>query len=84
MSKNWPKNDRKNFPESWHNTCEGPEAEISKFPKFKGQCGESIQSKGENGRGTMLSETNKLQSDILFIILPIFKNNTKYYIWIQI
>lgn len=52
MSKNWPKNGGKNFPGSWKNTCESPEAEISKFPKFKGQCGESIQSKGENGRGT--------------------------------
>lgn len=42
-----PKNGRKNFPG-------GPEAKISKFPKLKGQCGESIRSKGENGRDANL------------------------------
>lgn len=51
MSKNEPKNGGKNFPGSWNNTCEGPEAGIIKLEKPKGQCGESRGRQRKNGRG---------------------------------
>lgn len=50
MSKNWPKSGGKNFPRSWNNTCEDPEAGKSKFQKLEGQCSEGIRSQREKGR----------------------------------
>ena len=51
MSKNWPKSGGKNFPKSWNNACEGPEAGNSKFQELKGPCGDRMRSQREKGRG---------------------------------